>query len=133
MVEVTLFSGEADFTESTFNAPFAKSDGEELEDGGSRLGLVFGLGFALGAAAVTGVVLAIRRLRSRGEDEAGPAVGEEDDEPTAAVDDSPAVSKAAVAAMVGLAFLVVVTVLVKRNREESVVGRIDVSEPAVEG
>lgn len=132
MVDVTLFSGEADFTESTFNAPFAKSDGEELEDGGSRLGLVFGLGFALGAAAVTGVVLAIRRLRSREEDEPGPAIEEEDGEPTPAVDDSPSVSKAAVGAMVGLAFLVVVTVLVRRNREEGVDGRIDVRESPVE-
>jgi len=128
MVDITLFSGEADFTESTFNAPFAKSDGEELEAGGSRLGLVFGLGFALGAAAVTGVVLAVRRLRSRGEDEPGPAVGEEDGEPTPAVDDSPAVSKAAVATMVGLAFLVVVTVLVKRSHEENDDGRIEVRE-----
>ncbi len=131
MVDVTLFSGEADFTESTFNAPFARSDGEEPEDGGSRLGLVFGLGVALGAAAVTGVVLAVRRLRSRGDDdEAGPAVIEEDGEPTPAVDDSPTVSKAAVGAMVGLAFLVVATVLVKRNREGSRESREP--EPALE-
>ena len=129
MVDVTLFSGEADFTESTFNAPFAKSDGEELEEGGSRLGLVFGLGFALGAAAVTGVVLAIRKLRSRGDDEPGPALDEEGSEPAAAVDDTPAVSKAAVGAVVGLAFLVAVTVLVKRNRQESDAGSIEVGEP----
>lgn len=132
MVDVTLFSGEADFTGSTFNAPFASSNGEEPEEGGSRLRPVFGLGFALGAAAVTGIVLAVRRLRSRGDDEPGPAVEEEDSEPTAAVDDTPAVSKAAVGAMVGLAFLVAVTVLVKRNREESVVGSVDVGGSTVE-
>jgi hypothetical protein len=121
MVDVTLFSGEADFEGATFNAPFAASDGEDAPDGSGRTKAALALGGLLGAGSVTGLVLAVRRLRSRGDDEPGPAVGEEDAEPTATVDDSasPAVRKAAVAAMVGLAFLVVVTVLVKRRGGES--------------
>jgi hypothetical protein len=120
MVELTLFSGEADFQGATFNAPFAASDGEEAPGGGGRTKAALALGFLLGAGAVTGLVLAVRRFRSRGDDEPGPAVGEEEADPTATVDDAgPAVGKAAVAAAVGLAFLVGVTVLVKRRGGEA--------------
>jgi hypothetical protein len=121
MVELTLFSGEADFQGATFNAPFAASDGEEAPGGGSRTKAALALGFLLGAGVVTGLVLAVRRLLSRGDDEPGPAVGEEEAEPTAAVDDSasPAVGAAAVAAAIGLAFLLAVTVLIKRRGDRS--------------
>ena len=139
MPDVTLF--EADLSGSTFVAPFGhyyeegRPDPDD-EDGGRNPELLAVLGL-LAAAAVGAVVLfARRKLGGDGEDDAtaedwddsGTEFEFENDQnggyeaeigETGSGADTDGRSTGAVAALIGLAFLLLVTALVKLRREES--------------
>lgn len=146
MADVTLF--EADLSGSTFVAPFGHyyeggRPEPDDEEGGRNLKLLAVLGL-LGAAAVGAVALVAKRKLGGdgsgdgGEDERddaefdlegdrtgeyGTDLGEPaaDERPGVGSDDSDTDGRqpGAVAALVGLAFLLLVTALVKLRREES--------------
>lgn len=139
MPDVTLF--EADLSGSTFVAPFGhyyeegRPDTDD-EDGGRSLKLLAVLGLLAAAAIGVVVLFAKRKLGGDSEDDAtaedwgdteaefgvegdrdrqyGVEVGE-----TGSRVDTDGRSTGAVAALVGLAFLLLVTALVKLRREES--------------
>ncbi len=128
MVDITVFRMEID--DSTFNAPFggrARSDGAptETESSGPSMKLIAGLGGVLLLTLLALIVLLKRTFGGDGDED------EDDDEDAelvidtdAETDSSEGEDRGGIRAIIGLSFLVVLTVLMRRwkNTEPSPTG-----------
>lgn len=132
MVDITVFRMEID--DSTFNAPFggrARSDGAptETESSGPSMKLIAGLGGVLLLSLFALIVLLKRKFGGDGDGDRD----EDDDEDAELVIDADAETassesedddRGGIRAIIGLSFLVVLTVLMRRwkNTEQSPAG-----------
>lgn len=132
MVDITVFRMEID--DSTFNAPFggrARSDGAptETESSGPSMKLIAGLGGVLLLSLFALIVLLKRKFGGDGDGDED----EDDDEDAELVIDADAETassesedddRGGIRAIIGLSFLVVLTVLMRRwkNTEQSPAG-----------
>lgn len=111
-MDVTVFKLEID--EPTFNAPFSdrtRSDDTSSTDesSGSSVKRIVGLGTVL-VAALLGSVLALKRRLSGDETES-----ESDPSPPPATEEENG-NQGAIRALIGLAFVIVVSILMKKKR-----------------
>lgn len=136
MVDITVFRMEID--DSTFNAPFggrARSDGAptETESSGPSMKLIAGLGGVLLLSLFALIVLLKRKFGGDGDGDEDEDEDEDDDEDAELVIDADAETassesedddRGGIRAIIGLSFLVVLTVLMRRwkNTEQSPAG-----------
>lgn len=113
-MDLTVFKLEID--DITFNAPFSSragsdDDSPDDESSGSSVKRTVGLGAALVATILGGVIALKRRLR-------GNETESDDPSPTTAtMDEDETGNRRAIQALIGLFFLVLFTLLMKKKRE----------------
>ncbi|MFC7154236.1 hypothetical protein ACFQPA_02045 [Halomarina halobia] len=141
MPDITVFK--VDLSGSRFNAPFSRQyeggerEESEGESGGGRGKLLAVVGLVVALLTAVGGFLAVRRFRGRGGEEDEEAGGEpaEFDPDTFETEEDRSNRKRAVAAVVGLAFLVGTAAVVKlrggdEEGEEYEDYRVDVEGPS---